>query len=218
MRGLYRRSRSCGVASDELAATRGGFTLNRKVNMSTTQTIDPDMIEQDAERQLADLKEQAERLAPEALTDETIAQELCGVESEREAAERQLQLARLARSEIDRREQVAKDEAERVAREKLLTQAAKLAARLPAAAQAVDEAAAQLAKAIAAHRDLYDRELALRMEAGVAEQPSGWHRPPYDLALRFALREAGVTDSIEQGPAAAVKPRPLFTQTHNEKE
>ena len=178
----------------------------------TTMTIDPDAIQADAEKRLAELKEQAGRLAPEALADERIAQELRDVESEREAAERQLEHVRLARSEIDRREQTAKAEAEQARKTKLIAQADKLAARLAAAGEQIDSAALRLGEAVAAHLDIAQREHALRVEAGIST-PTHTMARPYDSAVRHAFGVAGVGAALEPtlggGPLG---PRPMIEQ------
>ena len=94
--------------------------------------------------------------------------------------------------------------------------AEKVASQRASAASAVDQAAADLAKAIAAHRALASRELDLRTEAGTERQLSGWAAMPtrYELALRFALSAHNVADVVESGPSAVRRPdpRPLAEQ------
>ena len=153
---------------------------------------------QDARRRLVDLEDVRQRLALDALDNDTAAEELHDVESQLTACRDELARLDLARSELSRREIAAAEDAKREDRKRKLVAADKIAARLPSAARAVDKAATHLARAIAAHRKLADADLALRVEAGTVTEAPGWQpKPPYEGSLRHFLAAEGCSDLMD---------------------
>jgi hypothetical protein len=176
------------------------------------QMTDPEAIAADAEQRLAALREQEGRLALDALTDEGASAELAEIETAIANCEADLRRAALAKTERQRRLEAAQTAAEQEARAKALAGADKLAVRLGPAARKVDQAAAALGEAVKDHRTIVERELALRIEAGTVERPSGWHSgPPYELAIRHALGAAGVGDVLDPRLGVNPPPRPLHS-------
>jgi hypothetical protein len=123
----------------------------------------------------------------------------CDVESQIATAEATLRRASLAETERERREQAAQAETDRAATAKLIAQADKLAARLPAVAKRIDTTAQSLAEAVKEHRETAQRVLALRIEAGVTSTSTTLGQP-YDGAVRFAFSEVGVANALEPVP------------------
>jgi hypothetical protein len=184
--------------------------------MSTTQTPDLDAIAQDAQRRLTELHEQEARLSLDALGDgpdaDAAKAELIDFESEIAACESALRRATLADDERERREQAAKADAEQAAKAKLIAQADKLAARLPAAGRRIDETARALAVAVKEHREIAQRELGLRIEAGTMRSTSTVGRP-YTGAVLWAFHSAGVGNALEAVRMGPPGPRPMCEPT-----
>jgi len=166
--------------------------------MSTdAPAVDLAAVVEDARRRLLELEAERQHLALDALSDDDAAERLKDVASLMTAARDEIEHALLAESEVDRRAVAAKEQEKRDERARLLALADKAAQRLPAASRQVDEAATALARAIARHREIYDDDLALRIQAGVLSQPSGWEPgPAYEAALRHALAAEGCSDTV----------------------
>jgi hypothetical protein len=178
----------------------------------TPQVADPEAVARDVHQRLTQLREQESHLSLDALTDDAARAHLADIEHEIEKAERELRRAALADAERERREQEAKAKAESEAKAKLLTQADRLSARLPAAGQRIDDAAGSLAEAVKAHLEIAQRERVLRIEAGVM-QPTSTLGQPYDSALRYWFGATGVSHALEPVVMGS-PPRPMRHEEH----
>ena len=164
--------------------------------------VDLAAIAEDARRRLLELQDERRSLSLDAIENPDAAEQLRDVESLITSAKDEIEHALLAESELAKREVEAAESAKREARAAALAKADMISARLKPAARAVDRCATELASAIAAHSKLYAEDVALRVEAGVRSQPSGWEPGPgYEAALRVALRAEGVPT---EGPAPAM--------------
>jgi hypothetical protein len=180
--------------------------------MTTTTTpdaLDLDALRADAERHLAELREQRARLSLDAIGDAEIRQELESVESEIASLESEIQRFDLAGTEQARRQ----TEAEREAEEKRLAAARAVADRhdreLGPAAKLVDEAAQGFAAAVSDYNRIYQaRELAL-IDAGLREWGSSRQPGHLGSALRFHLQAAGVLRAVDVRDNAGGPDRPL---------
>jgi hypothetical protein len=173
-----------------------------------TILADPEALAREAHQRLVQLREQESRLSLDSLTDPDARARLDEVETGIASCELELRRAALAETERERREEEAKAQAEEARKAKLVAQADRLSARLPAAAQAVDHAAAQLARAVKAHHTIAQDELRLRIDAG-SLAPTVTLGRPYDAALRHAMAVAGVDHALEPVPMGPPGPRPM---------
>lgn len=189
----------------------------RQEEAATPPPPEPEPVSLDARK--ANLRQEIEaltkrcgRLAPRALTDEGACLEMSNVEAEIEA--KNVEIRRIGEAQKNAEEMAPIEAAEREQKEKALAAAEKQAARLPAAAKAVDVAAVAFAKAVMEHRTIGRRERELREEAGTMRpEPFGLaaRNESYELALRFALGKHDVGDTVERAHSAVghQPPRPL---------
>jgi len=171
-----------------------------------------DSMEADAHGRIEALTEQRQHLSLDATRDEDACLALSEVEADIEAAETEIERIKLARVEAKRRAPI--EAAEREEKQKLIAAMEKEAARLPAAAEAVDAAADVLAAAVTTHREIARRTREKGEAAGIvrpalfayARSDSG-----YELALRFALGKHDVGDTVERphSPLGHMSARPL---------
>jgi hypothetical protein len=110
--------------------------------MAATSVREPDLdaLERDAAARATELREQARRMAPEALKDPRVAEEMRSVSSEPADAERTIAQIELAREEGARRESEAREQAEAKRRRAALAKARQLQVEREAAARRVDRA------------------------------------------------------------------------------
>lgn len=133
---------------------------------TTTDQVDLDQLEADAQARIAELDEQESRLALDALNDGALAQELRDVQSERAAAEGQLRQASKAREEVARREAQAAAEATEEARQKADREARRLQGPREQAAADWDAACAVLAEAGTRHARILIEQQQQLVKAG----------------------------------------------------
>lgn len=187
----------------------------------------------DATQRLGELEEARLRLAPEALTDKTVAGELASVESEIESCRQVLERVRLARSEYERREKQAETDAAEAARQSHLAEARRLQGEREKAATAFDRAAKTFAEKLRAF-DLITSAQEAELRRAHAQQAADIARPrpwQFELALEHALRGAGCPRGIlrthtlsgaehvplsQINPLAALDARPIDTDLKKE--
>lgn len=145
--------------------------------------VDLDEFRAGTEARIAELREQRQRLAPEALTNTAAAKRLATIEADLAAAEQALERVDLAAAETDRREIEAREQAEAQARAEGLQRAQELQRDRELAAVEVDTAARTFAEALQ------------RWDAIAAEQER-------------AVRQAGWSSVTAQ----AVRPRPHMVE------
>jgi hypothetical protein len=109
--------------------------------------------EADIHRQLEQLREQRQRLAPEAMTDRKAAAELERVEAEIQGQEQELERIGLAQTELSRRDDEATAEQRAQACAAALERVSALGEQRARAGRAVDAAAVKLAKALRDHHE-----------------------------------------------------------------
>ena len=160
-------------------------------------TPDLDRIQADAEARLAELHEQRQRVAPEALTDAQAHQELLDIEGQVVEAERAVELAPLARAEGERREAEAKERAESEHRDALKAELAKLDGEAAPLAEACDRAIHAMTKAAKALFAVWEERRRTRIELEVADGNRivgeyGELRPAIELAIMYFAGKAGI--------------------------
>lgn len=174
-------------------------------------------IQADASEQLETLREQRQRLAPEALVDASAKAEMKTLEDEIRAAEQALDLVDVARGETGRRAREAAEAAARAAVAQAEAQARALQPKIRKAAERYDTAAATLAECAVAYKDLKDAQAgAIARTPRGAEGARAREYKPGRLseALQVALRErgvkiAGIEGSARDEPLAASEPEKL---------
>jgi chromosome segregation ATPase len=158
---------------------------------------DLDAILADAKQRVEELREQKERVSPEALIDAAAADELRSIESELSEAVRAQELAGSAKRELERREVEAREkaEADRIAAAE--AQAQKLGSERYAAATLIDRRFREVAAALAGYQKLCEAHEGALAEAGGAGRGGfvAWAQPNASRiagALGYWLREAHV--------------------------
>jgi hypothetical protein len=176
--------------------------------MATTDTQTPaleqlDQLADDARARLEELDAEEARLSLDAHDDEGW-EALRNVGVERASALSVIRRSELARSEAERREQQAIEDAERARCEKELARARKIDPRVRAAAEKIDSTAGEFAKALATYADLSG-------EQGSALQRAGErHLKPADSAFTAALVRAFFDADTPRGmiDLGGIPPRP----------
>ena len=152
-------------------------------------------VEADARARVETLREQVENMAVEALTDSAVAAEQKNALSELAEAELALENVARARRVTSRRETEAGEQAAEAARVLAEKQVAELTPQIVKAAERVDTAAGTFGEAVAAFRDLRDRQSAAlaRAERGQeAVRYRSYRAQEITVALAVALRERGL--------------------------
>jgi hypothetical protein len=174
---------------------------------ATQSPPDLDKLEQDAHARIADCEQEEQRLALDALSDPTLAEELQGVQRKRADAEGQARQAQMARDEIGRREARAIEAAEQARRDEALADARVLEDERRAAAKAVDEAGAAYVKAIDAWADVR-----VRQEAALGRAHQRALKPTGDAVERALLRnmlDVGLPRGLLTIEGINTRPAPL---------
>jgi hypothetical protein len=156
-------------------------------------------IEADARQRVAQLREQIERMAPEALVDAAAASEQEAAESELAEAERALTNVTRARGELTRREKSAAQQAERERQEGENAAAAKLRPMIAKQKAAVDAVLAAVLPEVLKLRDMQTRAEGhvLGGGGGTFDARSVRFRPDdVESAIRFHCRGAGLFSRV----------------------
>ena len=148
-------------------------------------------IEQDAEARLVELDEQEKRMAPEALVDPRVAQELADVRSEKESAQRAIGQARVDRR--DERRQLEQAEAKRL--QAAIERVAKVRSERDAAASKADAALAQAIKACVTFAGKQEEVDLAEVDAGERQYGRGGSESGALVlaAVSFYMGEQGLT-------------------------
>ena len=176
-----------------------------------TRTEELAALQSDAEQRVLDLEEQRARLAPEALVDGSVKDELATVEGEIAEARKAREVATLAQEELVRRERQAEADAQQAEVNRALDRARSLQDERAKAARAADVAARKYAEALAGYRDVCDSQAHQLSAAGRGE--GDLRRCSFSTALaagalRHALLEADAPH-IEGLDMYGRKDRPL---------
>ncbi len=154
-----------------------------------------DAIEADARHRLETLREQRQRLAPEALTDADAKAEMLSLEDEMRAAERALDLVDVARGETGRREREQAEQAERERRENATESARKAEPGIAKRKAGIDRLLAAAAIETAALQAEQQQHVAFLAESGLDPFNLRAHafRPDdVERAIAHAFRGTGV--------------------------
>lgn len=165
----------------------------------STATVDLDELQAEADSRLAELREQRQRLAPEALRTKTGATKLARVEAEIREAEQSLDRVQLARTETARREEQARADAVSERRTAALQRARELQTERQKAAKAVDTALRRFATTLASwDRITTEQEQTLRAAGWNGERAMQARARPWmvEAAIALALRDAGCPRGI----------------------
>ncbi len=178
--------------------------------VTTQEPVDLDALQTDAETRLAELLDQRQRLALDALTDAGVAAELRDVESEIAAAREALERVELARVENARREEEAQTAEQAEYRRECLDRARELQAERERAARSVDSGFTKAAHALRDWDRIATQQWQLLRSAGeehpaIAARPRSW---VVEEALRHALIEAKLPHGIINFGAPARTQRP----------
>jgi hypothetical protein len=165
-------------------------------------------LEHDAQETIARCEKREAALALDALTDETLAEELRGAQTERAQAEADLRQAALAREELERRQSATAREAEQRKRARALEKARKLQVEIEKQAAAADES---LLAAMTALKALADAQTAQEYELREAGGRALRMLPGAPMAaLVCAMHQADLPRGmIELPTGAARRPQPL---------
>ncbi|MFZ2049898.1 MAG: hypothetical protein WAU69_03060 [Solirubrobacteraceae bacterium] len=198
-------------------------TLAESMGVEPEPEIDPiAAIESDAQTRVGELRDQRQRLAPEALVDDRARQELLDVESQLREAERAAELAPLARAETARRARAAIETDERERQQAALAWAKKLAPQRAKAAAALDAAATVYAECVSAYRDVVREHASAVAGSGVG--PAGARRCAYKegesvkAGLRRALHDAGLAPDFEALGRFSQRDQPVVASEPNYNE
>ena len=158
---------------------------------------DLDALERDAQERVTELRQQRQRIAPEALTDASAKQELLDVEVELAEAERAAGLVPLARAEGDRREAEAKERAESEHRDELKAELAKLDGECAPLAEACDRAIHAMVESMRALLAVWEERRQTRTELEIADGHKivgeyGELRPAIAFAIMYFAGKAGI--------------------------
>jgi hypothetical protein len=157
----------------------------------TEQSIDLDALRADAEKHLADLREQRARLSLDAISDTEVREELESVEAEIRDTEAELQRFELAADERSRREQEAREQAEAKARARAKREADDCERELDGLAVDFDKAAASFASVVVRYSAKFGQRQGHLIAAGLVPWGAGLQPGGLGAALRFALQHAG---------------------------
>lgn len=162
---------------------------------------DLDALERDAQERVTELRQQRQRIAPEALTDASAKQELLDVEVELAEAERAAGLVPLARAEGERREAEAKERAESEHHDALKAELAKLDVECALLAETCDCAIQTMAESTKALFVVWEQRRQTRCELELAlgnkiVSEYGELRPAIEFAIMFFVGKAGIPRGV----------------------
>ena len=172
------------------------------------ETLNLAALERDARKRLAELRDQRQRMSPEALVDDRVRSELDDVESQIRAAEAELRRIELAGTEHDRRAQQERTDGEQARRDGHMAEARRLQPEIEKAIATFDR---ELGKAMAALRRYHDLSIAQLQQLGAAGQrpqhPGAW---VVNAAVKYHLQRADIPPGVvEIGGDVRARAEPL---------
>lgn len=158
-------------------------------------------VQSEAEQHVADLRAQIEKLAPEALTDADVKQELLNLHAELREAELAVELAPMAARETARREAEAREKAAAEQRAAAAAREQKITVRLAKAEAEADAALAAAADALAKCKTLAQERSGARAQAGGGPgevRRAGWQETRAQSAIRLHFHRARVGELLPE--------------------
>jgi hypothetical protein len=174
-----------------------------------TETLDLAAVERDCADRLPELRDQLQRIRPEARVDERVKAEAADLESQIAATEAELTHVSEEKAELDRRERQAREDAGQAAREAAFAEVLELQAQRRKNAQQYDQHALALAKSMTE-----DDRLMVAIDAACVRARENKRvnlKGAHESALRFAIHQAktppGMIDFA--GMSLRTPPKPL---------